>query len=144
MDNQDTARLLRECNAGIKMGISSLEEVLPRVKNARFAEILSSGKKEHEALEKEVSSMLRHYEVPDKEPSAIIKAMGKMKTEMRLMMKEEDAVVADMITEGCHMGVKSLSRYLNEYAAAEGCAQDVTKRLIAVEDKMAIEIRPYL
>ena len=144
MDNQDTARLLRECNAGIKMGISSLQEVLPHVKNARFAEILASGKRKHEALEEEASRMLRHYEVPDKEPSGFVKAMAKAKTEMRLAMKEADSVAADMITEGCHMGVKSLSRYLNEYTAAEPCARELTGKLIALEDQMTVDIRPYL
>ncbi|MBQ8907690.1 MAG: hypothetical protein IJY71_03795 [Clostridia bacterium] len=144
MNHQDTARLLRECNAGIVMGVSSLEDVLPHVKNARFAEILASGKKEHALLAKDARAMLRHYNMADKEPSAVVRAMAKMKTEMRLMMKEKDTVVADMITQGCHMGVKSLSRYLNQYKEAEQCARDLAGKLVALEDRMAKDIRPYL
>ena len=34
MIQEDTVKLLRECNAGIKMGVSSLDEVLPKVQSA--------------------------------------------------------------------------------------------------------------
>lgn len=33
MIEQDTIRLLRECDAGIKMGVSSIDEVLEYVSN---------------------------------------------------------------------------------------------------------------
>ena len=32
MVNQDTIKLLRECDAGVKMGVSSIEDVLDNVK----------------------------------------------------------------------------------------------------------------
>ena len=34
MIEEDTVKLLRECNAGIKMGVSSIDEVLPKVKSS--------------------------------------------------------------------------------------------------------------
>jgi hypothetical protein len=42
------------------------------------------------------------------------------------------------------MGVKSLNRYLNEYKAAEEKAKDITKRLINLEEQLAVDIREYL
>ena len=33
MINNDTIELLKECNAGVKMGVSSIDEVLPSVNN---------------------------------------------------------------------------------------------------------------
>ena len=33
MENQDTLRLLRECDAGAKMGVASIDGVLENVKN---------------------------------------------------------------------------------------------------------------
>jgi hypothetical protein len=42
------------------------------------------------------------------------------------------------------MGVKSLSRYLNQYAAADETAKDITKRLIAMEENLAKDLRAYL
>ncbi|MBP3437283.1 MAG: hypothetical protein J6K61_05205 [Clostridia bacterium] len=144
MNKQETVRLLRECNAGIKMGISSLNDTIPHIKNTKFADALVEGRREHEKLESETQALLQKYHDPDKGPSPFVKAMAKMKTDMRFFLKEQDTVAADLMTDGCHMGIKSLSRYLNQYPNAEEGVRDLTGRLIAVEEKMVRDIRPYL
>ena len=67
-----------------------------------------------------------------------------MKTNMKLGMDDSDATVADLMTDGCNMGVKSLNRYLNQYKAADEVSKDITKRLINLEEKLTIDIRQYL
>ena len=42
------------------------------------------------------------------------------------------------------MGVKSLSRYLNQYQAADERAKDIAKKLIAQEERLCAQMRPYL
>ena len=42
------------------------------------------------------------------------------------------------------MGVKSLSKYLNQYKAADEVSKDIAKRLIALEESLGKEIRGYL
>jgi hypothetical protein len=42
------------------------------------------------------------------------------------------------------MGVKSLNRYLNQYKAADESSKDIAKRLINLEEKLAVDIRSYL
>lgn len=42
------------------------------------------------------------------------------------------------------MGVKSLSRYLNQYPNAQPQAQKVTRELIGEEESLAKSVRPYL
>lgn len=72
------------------------------------------------------------------------KGMSWIKTNVRLVMKESDQTIADLITDGCDMGIKSLSRYLNQYAAAEEKAKDMAKQLIAQEEELRLAVRPYL
>ncbi len=36
MSEQDTVRLLRECDAGVKMGISSIDDILDYVRDNRL------------------------------------------------------------------------------------------------------------
>jgi hypothetical protein len=67
-----------------------------------------------------------------------------MKTNMKLAMHESDHTIADLMTDGCNMGVKSLSRYLNQYKAADEVSKDIAKRLIHLEAELAIDIRGYL
>lgn len=140
----DTVKLLRECDAGIKMGVSSIDDVLKYVGNEKFKSTLSECKKEHEELRSELETMLDRYHDDGKEPSFMAKSMSQMKTNMKLAFKESDNTIADLITDGCNMGVKSLNKYLNQYKAADERSKDITKRLINLEEELAIDIRSYL
>ena len=144
MIEQDTIRLLRECDAGIKMGVSAIDEVMDSVQNETMRAMLSRSKKEHEHLKESLQAALDRFGDEGKNPNPMAKTMSTVKTNMELMMKPTDATIADLITDGCNMGVKSLSKYLNQYAAADESAKDVCKKLIALEEQLAKDLRGYL
>ena len=144
MIEQDTIKLLRECDAGITMGVDSIGDVLDRVKSEEFREKLTDCKVEHEKLRQEVTQLLDKYHDDGKDPNPIAKGMSWMKTNMKMTMEHSDATVADLMTDGCNMGVKSLNKYLNQYKAADEVSKDITQRLINLEEKLTIDIRKYL
>ncbi len=144
MIEKDTVRLLRECDAGVKMGTASIDEVLDRVKNDQFRERLSLCKREHNTLEKEIREQLDRYQDQGKDPDPMAKGMSWMKTNMKMAMHESDKTIADLMTDGCNMGVKSLNKYLNQYQAADEKSKDIAKRLINLEEKLAVDIRDFL
>ena len=144
MIEQDTVRLLRECDAGIKMGVASIDDVLGRVTNNDFQNHLNRCKDEHEALKSELQTQLDRYGDEGKNPNPIAKGMSWMKTNMKMAMDESDATIADLMTDGCNMGVKSLSKYLNQYEAADEKSKDIAKRLIKLEAQLAEDMRLYL
>ena len=144
MIEQDTIKLLRECDAGIKMGTASIRDVEEHIKNPEMKEYLESCKKEHEVLGQEMEKLLDKYRDDGKEPNPIAKGMSYMKTKMKLMMEDTDNTIADLMIDGCNMGVKSLNRYLNEYKAADEVSKDITKRLINLEEQLVVDIRKYL
>ena len=144
MIEQDTIRLLRECDAGIKMGVSSLEQVMDYASSERLKHILTKSKIEHEKVKEEIQAMLNAFEDEGKNPNPIVQKMSKMKTSMGLMMNDSDYKIADILTDGCNMGIKSLSRYLNQYKAASEEAKEITKKLIKLEEKLSIRLRDYL
>ena len=144
MVEQDTIKLLRECDAGVKMGVASIDDVLPRVRSQDLKTLLSQCKKEHETLEKEIESLLAKYHDDGKNPNPMAKSMSWIKTNVKLAVDETDATIADLMTDGCNMGVKSLNKYLNQYEAADEVSKDITKRLINLEEKLTVDIRDYL
>lgn len=144
MVEPDTIKLLRECNAGVKMGVSSIDEVLHAVKDERLKKILTDSKQEHEKLGGETTQILNDYSDEGKEPNPIAKGMSWIKVNMKLGMDNSDATVADLMIDGCDMGVKSLSRYLNQYAAAEEKVKDIAKRLIKIEEELSSDMREFL
>ena len=108
MVEQDTIRLLRECDAGIKMGVSSIDDVFEYVQSEDFKKAL------------------------------------KFCTNAKMAMDGSDQTIADLMTDGCNMGVKSLSRFLNQYEAADEKSKDITKRLIGLEEKLVVDARRFL
>lgn len=144
MIEQDTIKLLRECDAGVKMGVSSIDDVLEHVKKADFLKKLTKCKEEHEDLQCKILQELEKYQDDGKNPNPIAKGMSWMKTNMKLSMEESDATIAELMTDGCNMGVKSLNRYLNQYKAADEVSKDMAKRLIHLEEQLAVDIRQYL
>lgn len=144
MIESDTIKLLRECDAGVRMGIDSIEEVLDNVKSKSLEKYLTDCKNEHNELQKEINELLEKYEDEGKAPNPIAKGMSWMKTNWRLSMDNTDNTIADLMTDGCNMGVKSLNRYLNEYEAADEVSKDIAKRLINLEERLTIDIRKYL
>ncbi len=144
MIEQDTIKLLRECDAGIRMGVDSIDEVLDYVKDDRLRKELSDCKVQHEKLKEEIQELLNRYHDDGKAPNPMAKGMSWMKTNMKLAMDESDKTIADLMTDGCNMGVKSLGRYLNQYQAADEETKDIAKRLIQLEEKLAADIRRYL
>jgi len=144
MIEQDTIKLLRECDAGIRMGIDSIDDVLDNVKNETFKEKLSNCKKEHSDLEARVRTHLARFHDEGKDPNPIAKGMSWIKTNTMLAINDSDSTIADLMTDGCNMGVKSLSKYLNQYKAADEQSKDIAKKLIALEADLAADIRGYL
>lgn len=144
MIEQDTIKLLRECDAGVKMGIASIDDVLEHVHSQELKKLLSKCKSEHEKLEQEIQSLLDGYHDDGKNPNPMAKGMSWMKTNMKLAMSETDATIAGLMTDGCNMGVKSLNKYLNQYEAADEVSKDITKRLINLEEELTVNIRDFL
>ena len=144
MVEQDTINLLRECDAGVKMGISSIGDVLNYVSSPQLKKLLQASSEEHDRLKADLQGLLADYNDEGKEPAAMAKGMSWLKTSVKLTVNESDSTVADIMTDGCNMGVKSLSRYLNKYKAADERSKDMAKRIISAEEQLSKDMRAFL
>lgn len=144
MVEQDTIRLLRECDSGIKMGISAIDEVMEYAHSSDMRKYLQDSTEENQKLQDDLQKVLADYHDNGKEPNPIASGMSWIKTNFKLKMNESDSTIAELMTDGCNMGIKSLSRYLNEYKAADERSKDLTKRLIKAEEKLSQNMRQFL
>lgn len=144
MENQDTVKLLKECDAGTKMGVTSIDDVLDMVKGEGLLQLLTESKDHHSKLGNDLHSLLIKYDSEEKDPNPIAKGMSWFKTNMKLTMNNSDATIANLITDGCNMGVKSLNKYLNQYKNADKSAKDICQRLINIEEDLCEKLREYL
>lgn len=140
----DTIKLLRECDAGVKMGVDSINEVVNDVESREFKTLLTDCRTQHEKLGMEVGELLDLHGDDGKNPNPMAKSMSWIKTNAKMMADHCDATIADLMTDGCNMGVKSLSRYLNQYKSADEKSKNICERLVEIELKLTNDIRQYL
>lgn len=144
MPNSDTVELLKECDQGVKMGIESIDDILPRVDDHNLEKILSDYKTRHEELKDELEVLLNEVGISGDDPNVMAVGMAKLKTNFKMMMEDSDRTVADLMTDGCDMGIKSLTKYLNQYESAEEKVKDITKKIIRVEEDFEEDLKKYL
>ena len=144
MATQDSIYLLRECDAGAKMAMASLDDVKDRTRNTEIQKILLESRQQHELIAEQIHKLLDSIGTGEKDPSPMARGMSAVKTGVKMGLDDSDQTVADLITDGCGMGIKSLHRYLNQYAAAETIARAVCRMLIAVEEQLVCDIKHFL
>ncbi len=144
MINEDTIKLLKECDAGAKMGIDGIEGVIKKVEDKKLFSILEKYLKDHEKLEEKIQEELKKFKDEEKDPNPLAKAMSWMKINMKLIKGEHDKVIADLMTEGCNMGIKSICRYLNQYESAMESVKGLCYDLVEVEENFAKDLRKFL
>lgn len=140
----DTVKLLKECDAGCKMGVKSIDDVLEKVEASELKKLLQESKDHHEMLGNEIHSLLISLDSEEKEPNPMAKGMSYLKTNMKMTMDASDNTIADLITDGCNMGIKSLYRYLNQYKNADEKSKEICNKLISIEDALLKELTSYL
>ena len=144
MIEQDTIKLLRECDAGVKMGITSIDDVLKYVRSDSLKQQLVECKEKHDKLDAEIQGLLDKYSDEGKDPNPIAKGMSWMKTTVKLGFDESDHTISDLMTDGCNMGIKSISEYLNKYQSANQETRNLVQSLVELEKKLMEELRVYL
>lgn len=141
---EDTIKLLRECDAGAKMAVKSIDEVLDEVESPKLKKILTDSKEEHDRLKSELKELLSKSATDGKDPSPVAVAMSWTKINVKMMADKSDNTIAELMSEGCSMGIRSLCKYRNEYDDVEKEISDITSRLIDLETDLVLKLREFL
>ncbi len=143
-NNKDTLYLLRECSAGIRMAVASIDDVLPYLEEGHLTQVLKESKTEHKDLEKDIDDTLHKLDCEGKEPNIMAKGMSKIKANAEMAFKPTAAQAASLITDGCGMGIKSINKYLNQYPAASDEVKHLATRISELEENLENKMRPFL
>lgn len=144
MQSNDTVELLKECSSGVRMGVDSINEVIDKAQSQRLRDVLTRAREEHERLGNEADCLLTRYGDDAKQPNPVAKGMSWLKTNVKMAVDDSDQTIADLMTEGCGMGIKSLNRYLNQYTTAGDEARGLARKLIRTEENLVEDLRRFL
>ena len=139
-----TTDLLKECDSGVKTAVNSIKEVMDNVNSTQLRKLLTDSLDYHEELGNEIHEMLSQLGEKGKDPNPMARVMSWMKINIKMLEKPEDKNIAHLMFDGCSMGVKQLSEYLNKYNEADEKSQRLAKKLIDCEEKLAKDLKEYL
>ena len=142
--NHDTRSLLLECSAGIEMAVGSIDDVLGQTRDKNLEKLLLDCREAHRALGQQASALLHKEGIAEKSANAMARSMSWLKTNTKLAFSPADETVADLIVDGCNMGVKSLIRYRNRYPNASSEARTIAGQLIDSEQQLCKSMQSYL
>ena len=142
--SNDTVKLLRECNAGCKSATNSMEQVLRYLDNEDLKMLIDEYNDKHIKLGDECHQMLNELDEEEKDPDKMAKTFSWISTEVKLMMDGNSQKIAELMIDGCNLGIKSLSKYINQYKNASNESVDLAKRLIKIEQEFMNELLKYL
>ena len=141
---KDTIALLKECNAGCKSATNSMEQVRSYVKDERLKHLITHYNDRHIALGDECHVMLEELGQSEKDPSPIPAAMAKLSSTIKLTVNSDTSHVAELLADGCNMGVKSLAKYHNKYEQASPEAKRLASDLIKLELDMTRDLLAFI
>ena len=144
MSTKESIAILRECDAGVKMALASLDDVWEHVQHAELRAVLNTTRAQHQSVGREVQMLLEKYGGKEKDPSGVARKMSAVMTKTKLGLDKSDAACAKVLLEGCDMGVQSLHHYLNRYRGAEVPTRALCRTLVAIEEQLSRDMRMFL
>ena len=149
--NDDTIKLLRECDAGVEMGIKTLDNVIDDVESDELRKILEKSRETHCKLKGNIAEKLGNYGDDGKEPAAMASFFAKVKSEVKLMSEHPDVSAAELIIDGCNMGMccsyyqtHSPNKYFNKYPAADAEIKRLVDDIVKEEEDLSVKLRKFL
>ena len=144
MMNDDTIKLLKECNAGCKSATNSMEQVLQYINNEDLKALIDEYNDKHIKLGDECHQMLNELDEEEKDPKPMAKAFSWISTELKLMMDDTSHKIADLMIDGCNMGIKSVSKYINQYKTASKESIELANKLVTIEQEFMNKLLKFL
>lgn len=142
--NEQTGKLLEECNTGSKMALNAIDQLDDYIDNEDLQKLVQHYKEEHEKIEEKSSELLRECGKEEKEPGALVTIYGKVATEVKMMIKDDSSQIAKIMMDGCNMGIQNISKCRNQYTEASSESLAVADSLIKIDEKFLKDMKGFL
>lgn len=141
---EDTRKLLQECNSGCKMAINSMHQIQDYVTDEGLAKLIRESTERHEKLEAESTKLLEENGADEKEPGVMASAMSWLTTEMKMLVKRNDTEIAKIMMDGCNMGIQTITEKSHALSNASPESKALAERLVKEEEDFMEKLKEYL
>lgn len=144
MPDTDTVKLLKECNSGCKTALDGMYQVKGHVSSPELKSTIDACCTRHEKIGDRCHKLLNEAGKSECDPPAIGTAMMSIGTGVKLAVNDSDKHIAEMMVDGCNMGIKSLAKQVNLYTGASPESRQLADDIIREEQHFLNQMLPFL
>lgn len=139
-----TYEVLKECSSGCKMALNSMEQLAMYVKDQELQDLFCKYKESYKQIEKEAERLSEGELEKESVSEKAAETFAWFSAEMKLLINNDSAKIAEMMIDGANMGIKSITEKLNRYAEAERESISLAKKFERVCEKVIKDMKKYL
>ncbi len=142
---EQDVQFLNEIYQDAKMGEQSIKNILPSVKDKELLQHLETQMSGYSEFYNRAQEQLAQMGQIPKENGMMEKMMVGMSTKMNTMIDSTPSHLAEMVIEGCNMGVVQMNKHLNHYEEqADKEVIKLAKDMLKFEEQGAESLKSYL
>lgn len=139
--------ILDEVNKGAVMGMDAIKDILPKVEDKVFKEVLDGEYEKYKKISKRIEDIYEEYTIKDEDPretSTANKVMTKMMVDMKTMNDTSTSKLAELLMQGTNMGIIEGRRLLNKKDNIDEEVYDILKDFVEMQEDSIETLKKYL
>ena len=133
---KDTEQLLRETNYGAKLALMNMKHIMDEAEEGELMKVIVHAIEEHEKVEQKTANAMNEHGYEEKAVSAMMHAFSDVTTELKMLWRDDSAKIAEMLVDGCNMGIKNISQTMNQCENASKEAKALISEIVILPSKI--------
>lgn len=127
-----------------EMGIIGIDNIITKVKNEKFENLLISQKEEYDNICREAENILKKYGKQNEEVGTISKVSTAVMSEMAMLKDDSIKNIAKMMLEGTNKGIIKITEKINSYQISDAEIVLLANKLKEIEENNIEKLKKYL
>ena len=140
----DTIELLNFISQNAKMGVETLSRLVQITQEEEFKNYLTEYLDGYQSFLSDADKRLKKKKEESKDLSPMAKVMSYLSLSFNTMIDKSPSHVAEMVMQGCSMGIIDITKRIKQYSGAEKTALTLAEKLLKFEQKNFSRLQKFL
>lgn len=128
-----------------QMGVETLKQLIPMIESESFRKQVTGQLKEYSEINEEAKKLLNQNSCDEKGISMMEKVMAYLMIDMKTLLNQSSAHMAEMMLKGSNMGIIDATKKIKQYEGkVEADIVALMNRLLKFEEKNVEKLKEYL
>lgn len=141
---EENKNALDEVNKGCTMGVEAINNLIDKITNSKFKEVLEKEVNSYHETEKKVHDLYSKYgDDKPHEIGPVTKVMTDYMLQTKTMMDHSDSKIAEILLQGTNMGIIEGRKIINN-KNLNSEVKDLIEQFVEEQEKSVENLKKYL